>query len=145
MGVSLLLLCFGSAAIAGAPLAMFECEKPIVELWIDEGRTVTVSRKHCIDKMEAETGGLMEFYYEYVLYEFILDAQTLHARSYVETPKEAHLIGIERDGEQRELLTVTDLNKTLVRAAQRYLRRSGKSELNWLDPGNKLNGYSRIP
>jgi len=94
--------------------------------------------------MGPDSNGLYEFYYEYDLYEFTQGSETLHARSYASEPEEAHLLGIEVGGQGR-LLTATDLGKPLPRAALQYLREAGKSSLTWLDPNNRVNGYSRVP
>ena len=119
-------------------------EDPIVEEYTFEGHRVLVSRQHCIDSMGPYENGLYEFYYDFELIEFALGSIRLKARSYAGDPAEAHLLGMDVDGE-RKLLSASDLASVVPRAAVQYLRSRGKTELSWLDPTNEEVGYSPIP
>ena len=121
-----------------------ECEVPVLEEFPYEEQTISVSRKHCVDKMGPNQDGYYEFYYDYELIDFSLGTTTLHGRTYADDPEEAHLIALELDG-QRKFLSVTDFETPLPRAAIRYFHNSGKTQLNWLDPSNELSGYSPVP
>jgi hypothetical protein len=142
-------LIFGGAAIAmastddGSSLSL-TCTDPVVEMMSPQGWDVRIARKHCVAKMGPNARGRYEFYYEYDLYEFSGRSETLHARSYVDEPNAAHLLGIERGG-SRQLLVETDLRSPLAQIAFQYLRRMGKTELTWLDQRNQIDGYSPVP
>jgi hypothetical protein len=121
-----------------------QCEAPVIEVFPYGDHAIGVSREHCIDKMGPDQDGYYEFYYDYELFEFSLGTTILHGRSYLDDPEEAHLTGVEVAGETK-FLAVTDLQGILPRAAIHYFHTCGKTQLNWLDPSNELNGYSAIP
>jgi len=120
------------------------CEAPVIEEFPYDEQTISVSSKHCVDKMGPDQDGYYDFYYDYQLFEFSLGTTTLRGRTYEDDPEEAHFLGIEVDG-QRRLLSITDFEKPLLRAAIRYFHNSGRTQLNWLDPSNELDGYSPVP
>ena len=78
-----------------------ECEAPVVEEFIYDGHTISVFRQHCIDKMGPDAEGYTEFYYDFEVFEFSLGTTMLRGRAYADTPEEAHLLGMQVDGENR--------------------------------------------
>lgn len=88
-----------------------------------------ISKTHQIDKGDAD--GKSDFQYEYHLYEFTENDQTLVARSYLDEIQEAHLIRLERDGEYIPCHQV--LHDDLVIKAVAHLRNDGNMLINYLD------------
>jgi hypothetical protein len=96
-----------------------ECDAPVDEEFLYDGHTVSVSRKHCIDKMGPDRDGYYEFYYDYELFEFSLGAMMLRGRAYADD-LEAHLLGVRIDGSSDSLQLRT--TRRLLRAAVGYFR-----------------------
>ena len=105
---------------------------------------ISVSQQHCIDSMGPDENGNYEYYYEYDIYFFTDNKQTVNARSYVDEVTQAQFLRLDTGGAER-LLETTDFQSDLVKTAAEYLRSIGKHELLWLDSNNKLDGYSAVP
>ena len=101
---------------------------------------VTVT--HHVDASEPDAQGAYEFYYEYDLYAFRDGNLKLTARSYIDSPGEAHFLNIERGGTPR-LLRRGDLESALFSQAVAYLRNAGKHRLTWLS--GRGSGYQPVP
>lgn len=117
--------------------------------WSSNARKVTggdvpvqVERARHVDCSEPDASGAVDYHYEYDLYRFTQGARCLVARSYVDTPDEAHFLGIEVDGKSR-LLKRADMQHPLCLFAQAQLRREGKQQLRWLS--GRGNGYEPVP
>lgn len=100
-----------------------------------------VEQTHHIDAGEPDARGMYVYYYEYDLYSFSEADVAVVARSYRDTPAEAHFLRIEIDGAPR-LLHNDDFQRPLVVAATQHLRALGKRELNWLS--GRGNGYEPV-
>lgn len=87
---------------------------------------------HHIDASEPDEDGFYDYYYEYDLYHFRAESLCLVARSYSDTPTQAHFLRIEKQGKGR-LLTPEDLKQALLQQAMDYLRDQSKQELTWLN------------
>ncbi len=98
-----------------------------------------VAKTHHIDCSERGADGLYEWYYEYDLFRFVEGDVALVARSYVDSPAEAHLLRVER-AEKPCQLSAADLGSPLAIAAIGYLRDCGIRKLQWLSP----SGYASI-
>ncbi|MEB1258620.1 hypothetical protein VDQ16_00565 [Xanthomonas campestris pv. campestris] len=101
-----------------------------------------VSRVRHTDCSAPDESGEYAYDYEYDIYHFVDGAIGLIARSYTDTPEEAHFLNIEVDGTLR-LLTQADLAQPLFALAQDYLRQEGKRELRWLS--GRGDGYEPLP
>ena len=88
---------------------------------------------HHIDCDKENADGLHEWHYEYDLFRFSEGTFTLVARSYTDTPEEAHFIRLEKEG-QRVSLTETALQTPLAEEATRHLQSLRKAKVNWLSP-----------
>lgn len=99
-----------------------------------------VRTSHHVDAVERNADGGGDDGYEYDLLVFQEDNASLVARTYSDTPSEAHLLRAESDSQPRRL-TPADLDGSLARQAIAHLRGLGKSEINWL--GNE--GYEPVP
>lgn len=100
-----------------------------------------VEYAHQIDAGEPNERGTFEYRYEYDIYRFIEGDVAIVARSYVDTPHEAHFIRLDRSGTQNAL-RVEDLTSSLLLQARSHLQQLGKTQFNWL---NGANGYSPLP
>jgi hypothetical protein len=98
-----------------------------------------VESSHHIDSSEPDEAGLYEWRYEYDLIKFIEAELVLVARSYADSPEEAHLLRIEERNAVRGV-TTADLSGPLAVQAIAYLRNIGKKSVNWL--GSK--GYVAV-
>lgn len=90
-----------------------------------------VEQTHHVDASELDARGRYEYYYEYDLFVFSEAGVAVVARSYNDTPKEAHFLRIEI-GATSELLKRADFRRPLVIAAVKHLHALRKGELNWL-------------
>ncbi|MDJ0758290.1 MAG: hypothetical protein QNJ19_02785 [Woeseiaceae bacterium] len=122
----------------------FERDEPEVSIFQFENVDIEVTRSKGVDKMGPDEDGLYEFYYDFELFEFRSGSRVVHGRAYADQENEASLIAIYEDGERR-LMSVSDLQADLGRAAIRYFKNIGKTDIKWLDPDNKVTGYSPIP
>jgi hypothetical protein len=95
-----------------------------------------------VDASEPDADGAYEYHYEYDVHRFTEDGVCFVARSYTDTPDEAHFLCIECDG-RRRLLADADLDHPLFLAAAAHLRGIGKGQLNWLS--GRGNGYEPLP
>lgn len=95
-----------------------------------------------VDASEPDADGMHEYRYEYDAYRFSEDGVCFVARSYADTPEEAHFLCVESNG-QRRLLADADLGHPLFLAASVHLRGLGKVRLNWLS--GRGNGYEPVP
>lgn len=73
---------------------------------------------------------------------FVDGARCLFARSYADTPNEAHFLSIAV-GDKSRLLKDADLLDPLCVFAQAHLRREGKQQVCWLS--GRGNGYEAVP
>ncbi|MBO9747341.1 hypothetical protein J7431_08680 [Xanthomonas phaseoli pv. dieffenbachiae] len=95
-----------------------------------------------VDCSAPDASGALEDAYEYDIYRFLDGERCLIARSYIDTPSEAHFLSIDVAGESR-LLKDADLLESLWLVAQSQLRREGKLQLRWLS--GRDNGYEPVP
>lgn len=95
-----------------------------------------------VDASEPDVDGAYEYHYEYDVYRFAQDGVCFVARSYTDTPDEAHFLGVESNGRARRLADA-DLDHPLFLAAAAHLRGAGKAHLNWLS--GRGNGYEPVP
>lgn len=100
-----------------------------------------VECNHYVDASEPDSRGMYAYYYEYDLFSFSEADVVVVARSYHDTPKEAHFLRIEIDGSSR-LMQKLDFQRPLVVAAIQHLHALGKQELNWLS--GRGNGYDPV-
>jgi hypothetical protein len=98
-----------------------------------------VETSHHIDASEPDEHGMHDWHYEYDMFLFTDDNLRLAARSYSDTPHEAHFIGLER--KHKQLNIADEFGQPLMLFAIAYLRSVGKTELNFL----AVNGYEAIP
>ena len=108
------------------------------------GVALSVRQTHCIDSLGPDGNGFYEYYYEYDIYEIESDSVLVCARSYVEEPQAAHLLGLVENGTRR-LLVENDFSRPQVLAALEYLDSRGKIDLTWLDEANNYDGYTPVP
>ncbi|WP_311238625.1 MULTISPECIES: hypothetical protein [unclassified Xanthomonas] len=101
-----------------------------------------VERARHVDCSEPDASGSVDYHYEYDIYRFTQGARCLVARSYVDTPDEAHFLSIEVGGKSR-LLKRADIQHPLCLFAQAQLRREGKQQLRWLS--GRGDGYEPVP
>ncbi|AZR31203.1 hypothetical protein [Xanthomonas vasicola] len=101
-----------------------------------------VERARHIDCSAPDASGAVDDDYEYDIYRFVDGARCLFARSYTDTPNEAHFLSIEVGGKSR-LLKDADLLDPLCVFAQAQLRQEGKQQLCWLS--GRGNGYEPVP
>lgn len=94
---------------------------------------------HHIDASEPDAQGMYDWHYEYDIFSFSDEQLQLIARSYTDTPHEAHFIGMERRHQQLNI--ADELDHPMVRAAIDHLRSAGKTEINFLGAG----GYEAVP
>jgi len=97
---------------------------------------------HHIDASDPDENGYYDYFYEYDIYRFFNGRSAFVARSYVDTPDEVHFLKCGIGSEER-LLSVRDLREPLFVEACGYLRKLGKSQLNWLD--RKAGDYRSLP
>jgi hypothetical protein len=88
-----------------------------------------VERVRHLDCSEPDKFGMHEYYYEWDDYWFTDGALFLLARSHTDEPEEADFMGINLDGESREI-ALTDLSHPLFIAAYAYLLTEGKVKFN---------------
>lgn len=103
---------------------------------------IQVERTRHVDCSEPDASGAYDYYYEYDLYRFSDGAACLIARSYTDTPDEAHFLSLDVGGKSR-LLKAADLARPMCVFAQLHLRGEGKRELHWLS--GRGNGYEPVP
>ena len=96
---------------------------------------------HHIDASDVDKVGFHEYFYEYDIYVFSDGRDAYIARSYVDTPTQASFLKRVRDSCDY-LLRPRDLRDALFIEALAYLRRVGKSDLQWLTP---KTGYVPVP
>ncbi len=103
-----------------------------------------VERTRHIDCSAPDASGALDdaYVYEYDIYRFVDGERCLVARSYIDTPSEAHFLSIDVAGKSR-LLKDADLLDPLSLFAQAQLRREGKLQLCWLS--GRGNGYESVP
>ncbi len=100
-----------------------------------------VDRSRHVDSSEPDASGMGDYHYEYDIYRFVEGIECLVARSYTDSPQEAHFLAWEL-GSLRRPLQRSDFAKPVVFAAEAFLRSEGKIELNWLD---EQGTYERLP
>lgn len=88
-----------------------------------------VERVRHLDCSEPDKFGMHEYYYEWDDYWFTDGALFLLARSHTDEPEEADFMGINIDGESREI-ALTELGHPLFIAAYAYLYTFAKRDLN---------------
>lgn len=96
---------------------------------------------HHIDASDGNVQGSYDYYYEYDVYRFSELGETLVARSYADTPDEAHFLRWESHGNVR-LLRDCDLKSALFAQAVTHLRRAGKKTLSRLS--GRGDGYEPV-
>jgi len=101
---------------------------------------MNVEMTHHIDASEPDERGLYSYFYEYDLYTFSDGPTSYIARSYADTPTEAHFLK-RRRGSRETLLCARDLQEPMFAEALAYLGAAGKSELKWL---SEKTGYISI-
>lgn len=103
-----------------------------------------VERTRHVDCSAPDASGALEdaYEYEYDIYRFVDGERCLIARSYIDTPSEAHFLSIEIAGKSR-LLRDADLPDPVWLFARAQLRREGKLQLCWLN--GRHNGYEPVP
>ena len=119
-------------------------DEPRVSVFRFDNVDIEVTCTKCIDKMGPDENGRYDYYYDYELFEFKSGSNVIHARAYADQKEEAHLTAIDIEDEQR-LLSKSDLKTVLGRAAIHYFWNLGKTEVNWLDADNDVDGYSLVP
>ena len=95
---------------------------------------MNVQVTHHVDAGEQDANGMYDYFYEYDIYEFSDGRESLIARSYTDTPLQAHFLRIANNGKGRRLCR-KDLAGKLFHDAIAYLRQKGKAELYWLSNG----------
>lgn len=100
-----------------------------------------VEQTHHVDASAPDERGRYTYYYEYELFVFSEADVVVVARSYSDTPTEAHFLRIEI-GDAFHLLKRDDVQRPLVIAAVKHLRALGKQQLNWLS--GRGNGYEPV-
>ncbi|MBK6726372.1 MAG: hypothetical protein IPG63_03790 [Xanthomonadales bacterium] len=100
-----------------------------------------VDRTRHIDSSEPDASGMLDYYYEYDIYRFVEGAECLVARSYTDSPQEAHFLRWELGSQQRSLQR-SDFARPVAFAAEAFLRSEGKIELKWL---GEQGTYERLP
>ncbi|WP_295686249.1 hypothetical protein [uncultured Nevskia sp.] len=111
---------------------------------VHAGKEVRVSRTHCIDKQGPDESGHYLFYYEYDLYDFTSDRESVRAKSYSDEPDEVSFLGMQREHEHTFLTKRFIASSPLIAAACLYLTSSSKCRFRWLDPDNTEVGYSEM-
>jgi hypothetical protein len=87
-------------------------------------------------------GGRPIFSYKYYLIAFSFDpAERLVARTYVDTPSEAHFLRLEVVPSRP--IVACDFSQPLFVQAIAYLRNSGRTSLTWLS--REAEGYVPVP
>ncbi|WP_298608382.1 hypothetical protein [uncultured Thiothrix sp.] len=109
---------------------------------------MSVRIEHHIDASEPQPDGSYSFYYEYDLYYFDNNSESiLVARSYMNTPTEVSFLSKSKstvDGEEIEFLSESDFKTPLLIEAIQYLRDLGKTQCKWLKK-NSRKGYVKCP
>ena len=88
-----------------------------------------VKRIRHIDCSEPNKDGMYDYYYEYDVYYFTEGVMSLSVRSYTDEPEEADFMGIELDGETREI-EIADMAHPFFLSAYDYLLAEGKLRFN---------------
>jgi hypothetical protein len=101
-----------------------------------------IDRSHHVDASEPDASGMYSYYYEYDLYRFTDGNECLIARSYTDSPTEAHFLALEVSTERRGLQR-SDLSKPIFRAAVGHFQSEGKVQLKWL--GGSQGAYEALP
>jgi hypothetical protein len=99
---------------------------------ITEVHCVKIEVSHHIDASDADADGYHLYHYEYDFYIFSEGDMSLAARAYTDEPGCASFQGKTQGGKDSHL-TRGDLTHPLLLAACDYLKKSGKTELLWLD------------
>lgn len=86
-----------------------------------------------VDASDPDANGAHDYFYEYDLYRFSDGTASYFARSYTDTPEEAHFLKHAR-GNRERLLRPSDHDDPLFQDAVTWLRSAGKSELKVLSP-----------
>ena len=84
-----------------------------------------------VESDEPDNNGFVSYYYEYDIYEFMQGDFCLVARSYTDTPHEAHFLRKELRNEVL-MLDTQDLAHPLMRLALKILKADGKYEIRYL-------------
>jgi hypothetical protein len=101
-----------------------------------------VCKTRHVDSDEPDETGFASYYYEYDIYEFIQGELRLIARSYTDTPQEAHFLRKEVLN-QHLMLTIQDFSHPLMSLALESLKADGKSEIKFLSEA--AGSYLPIP
>ena len=101
-----------------------------------------VRKTRHVDSDEPDENGFVSYYYEYDIYEFMQGDLCLVARSYTDTPQEAHFLRKDLPNQQL-MLTIQDFSHPLMLLALERLKADGKSEIKFLNQAS--GGYSPIP
>lgn len=100
-----------------------------------------IRKSHHADSGEQDEQGLLEYRYEYDLYEFQDTRLCYVVRSYTDTPQEAHFLRKEIEG-RKTTVTEEDLKNPLFLRAVQELKKEGKKEIRYLS--SKSGGYANI-
>ena len=90
-----------------------------------------VRKTRHVDSDEPDENGFVSYSYEYDIYEFMQGGLCLVARSYTDTPQEAHFLRKELPNQQF-MLTIQDFIHPLMLLALESLKADGKSEIQYL-------------
>ncbi|EJM99256.1 hypothetical protein [Phyllobacterium sp. YR531] len=90
-----------------------------------------VEISHHIDASEPDEEGNYLYYYEYDIYVFSKDDAVFFVRAYTDEPDCASFQS-RSEGSNDYLLKDADLHHPLLLLACEYLRKSGKTRLQWL-------------
>ncbi|RCS22118.1 hypothetical protein DUT91_19130 [Phyllobacterium salinisoli] len=97
---------------------------------------LTVEVSHHIDASGPDPEGFHDYHYEYDVFEFTDGFATLLARAYSDEPEKAALM-VWSKGPNNHLLAKRDLHHPLFIQAAAYLRKTGKSRLDWRDRNSR--------
>ena len=102
---------------------------------------IAINISHHVDASAPNAQGMYDWYYEYDVFEFTNKQHTsaLTVRSYSNTPFEASFIDL--NSRQPECIVLDDTLKPLFLFAIQYLKKSGKTKINYLS----AHGYALLP
>lgn len=90
-----------------------------------------VEISHHIDASDPDENGNYLYHYEYDIYVFSKDDAVFFVRAYTDEPDCASFQS-RSQGDKNYLLKDSDLRHPLLLLASEYLRKSGKTRLQWL-------------
>lgn len=102
---------------------------------------IAINISHHVDASAPNAQGMYDWYYEYDVFEFTdqQHASALTVRSYSNTPFEASFIDL--NNRQHEIIALDDTLKPLFQFAIQFLKKSGKTKINYLS----AHGYALLP